>query len=160
MASEWEELEKLSKEELIIELVKERTAHRELCRGMRMLIENDYPADDEEAYSSGEDEDDWPGKRTTDAWARRVILYAEKESGDPDFGYTDAMGYGLNGSQASDVFDALAEEGLLDWPSDDSRSRRFSGACGYTADELAAMAPEEREKLVRREEEMGGDGQE
>ena len=44
-ASEWEELEKLSKDELIIELVKERTAHRLLDCGIRGLIEVDYPAD-------------------------------------------------------------------------------------------------------------------
>ena len=32
MTNEWEELKRLSKEELIIELVRERTAHRELDR--------------------------------------------------------------------------------------------------------------------------------
>ena len=39
------ELKKLSKEELIIELVRERTAHRELDRALRGLIEVDFPAD-------------------------------------------------------------------------------------------------------------------
>ena len=45
MTNEWEELKKLSKEELIIELVRERTAHRELDRALRGLIEVDFPAD-------------------------------------------------------------------------------------------------------------------
>ena len=159
MASEWEDLEKLTKEELIIELVKERTAHRELCRGMRELI-GTHPADDEGFFIEGEGEEDWPGKRTTDGWAEKIILYAKKESGDPEFDPSDAMDYGLNGSQADEAFGRLAGKGIVDWPSDDPRSKRFSGISGYTADEVAAMDPEEREERIRQEREMDGDGQE
>lgn len=149
MASEWEELEKLTKEELIIELVKERTAHRELCRNMRMLIESDYPADDERYFIEGESDDEWPGHRTTDEWARRIILYAKAHSDDPEFGYTDAIDYGLLDDQAVEVFGRLAEEGLLDWYSADPRSRRFSGIIGMYADEVAELDPEERERRMR-----------
>ncbi len=154
MVSEWEELEKMSKEDLIIELVKERTAHRELCRGLRMIIEHDHPADDENYYIEGDGKDDWPGHRTTDEWARRIVLYAKSRSDDPEFGYTDVMDYGLLGDQAYDMFEELVDEGILDWDSGDPRSSRFSGICGYYEDEVAEMDPEERESLIRRELEL------
>ncbi|MFT0899018.1 hypothetical protein, partial [Candidatus Methanoprimaticola sp. MG2] len=98
-------------------------------------------------------DDEWPGHRTTDEWARRIVLYAKAHSDDPEFGYPDVTDYGLLGEQAEEVFDVLAEEGLLDWDSADPRSRRFSGISGYLADEVAEMTPEEVEQLKR---EFGG----
>ena len=47
MASEWEELEKLSKDELIIELMRERWAHRNINQRLRMIIDYDYPDSNE-----------------------------------------------------------------------------------------------------------------
>ncbi|MFT0899485.1 hypothetical protein, partial [Candidatus Methanoprimaticola sp. MG2] len=94
-------------------------------------------------------DDEWPGHRTTDEWARRIVLYARAHSDDPEFGYTDVTNYGLFDYQIDEAFDRLAEEGLLDWDSADPRSRRFSGIIGMYADEVAELDPEERERRMR-----------
>ncbi len=159
MASEWEELERLSKEELIIELVKERTAHRAFMTSFQRLM-FEYPIDRVPPYvvETDEDEELHEGQRTTDEWARRIAVYAKNHSDDPEFGYTDMFDYGINHDQADEVFDELAQEGVFDWESADPRSRRFSGIPGRYANEVADMDPEERDRLMRERQE-GSDGQ-
>ena len=160
MASEWEELEKLSKEELIIELVKERTAHRDFMTCFQRLM-YEYPIDRVPPYVVESDEDEMlhEGQRTTDEWARRIALYAKARSADPEFGYTDMFDYGINHDQAYEVFDELAEEKVLDWDSADPRSSRFSGIPGRYADEIAEMDPEERSRLKKEWQEHSDDYQ-
>ena len=156
MASEWEELEKLTKEELIIELVKERTAHRDFLYAFQMLT-YEHPIDRVPPYIVETEEDDalHEGQRTTDEWARRIALYAKSKSEDPEeYGYTDMFDYGINHDQADEVFDKMAEEGILDWDTADPRSRRFSGIIGRYADEVAEMSPEERERLMKEQGEL------
>lgn len=148
MTSEWEELEKLTKEELIIELVKERTAHRDFMNSFQRLM-FEYPIDRVPPYVVETEEDDalYEGQRTTDEWARRIALHARRRCDDSEFWYGDMFDYGINHDQACEVFDELAEEGVFDWDSSDPRSRRFSGIPGRRADEVAETDPEERERM-------------
>ena len=112
MASEWEELEKLSKEELIIELVKERTAHRELDRSLRGLIEVDYPAD--RKLPVFVDDEDESLKQTTDDWAYRVAKYAYECAKDKDdFSHYDLDAYGLDEDQAEEAYRKLRMDGTI-----------------------------------------------
>lgn len=150
MAREWEDLERLSKEDLIIELVRERTAHREFMTSFQRLM-FEHPIDRVPPFvvETDADEELHEDQRTTDEWARRIALYAKEYSDDPEFGYTDMFDYGIDHDQANEVFDELAEEGILDWDSADPRSRRFSGIPGRYADEVAEMDPEERERMMR-----------
>lgn len=104
MASEWEELEKLSKDELIIELVKERYAHRNINKALRMLIDYDYPVEGE--IPCEVDADDWscPGYPTTDEWAERIVDYARKHRKGQSFDASDTSEYGLSWDQADEIF--------------------------------------------------------
>ena len=112
MASEWEELEKLSKEELIIELVKERTAHRELDRALRGLIEVDYPADRKLPIFA--DDEDESVKQTTDDWAYEIAKYAFECAKDKDdFSYFDLEAYGLDEDQAEEAYRKLRMDGII-----------------------------------------------
>ncbi len=112
MASEWEELEKLSKEELIIELVKERTAHREFDRALRGLIEVDYPAD--RKLPVFVDDEDESLKQTTDDWAYRVAKYAYERAKDKDdFSHYDLDAYGLDEDQAEEAYRKLRMDGTI-----------------------------------------------
>lgn len=157
MASEWEELEKLSKDELIIELMRERWVHRNINQRLRMIIDYDYPDSDEVPCVVEEDDHSSPGYETTDSWAKKIILHAKSRC-TGEFGPEDAFDYGLNWDQAEQAFEELVTEGKLDWPSSDPRSRHFSGIAGMYADEVAAMDPEERENRMRAER-GGSDGQ-
>jgi len=150
--SEWEELEKLSKDELIIELVRERTLGRDIKDRIMQDLGEISPK-----YASNVRFDDdgfaiW-GAPTTDEWAEKILLYAKTHCNDCEFDVDNSRDYGLDEVQADETFDKLAKEGKLDWPSDDPRSRRFSGVSGYYADEVAAMTPEERERMIREEQE-------
>ena len=153
MVSEWEELEKLSKDELIIELMKERYAHRDINSRLRMIIDYDHKAAKELPCEVDDGCSEAPGYRTTEAWARKIIEYARSKSDDPEFDYTCVFDYGLNWDQASDIFDKMAEEGLIDWASDDPRSRKFSGVPGLYMDEVEGIESEESEKKVREHKE-------
>ncbi len=157
MASEWEEREKLSKDELIIELMRERWAHRNINQRLRMIIDYDYPDSNEIPCVVEEDDYSSPGYETTDTWAKKIVLHAKSRC-TGEFGPEDAFDYGLNWDQAEQAFEELVTEGKLDWPSSDPRSGRFSGIAGLYADEVAAMDPEEREKRMRAER-GGSDGQ-
>lgn len=104
MASEWEELEKLTKDELIIELIKERNIHRRINRAVRLVVDFDYP---EDRRLPVYDDEGSELQTTTDEWARKVIAYATKKTNDPE--YTDVeicMLYGLD----SDQYDRIIAE--------------------------------------------------
>lgn len=110
MASEWEELEKLSKDELIIELVKERYARRNINQRLRMIVDYDYPVDGEIPCTVEEDDYSCPGYETTDAWARKIIRYAETHRKGDDFGPSDTSEYGLSWDQADAIFAEMTDE--------------------------------------------------
>ena len=72
MASEWEELEKLSKDELIIELVKARRAMRNMCS---LLADVSETGASRFMYDVGE--------KPNDEWLSKIVRYAESKL-DPD----------------------------------------------------------------------------
>lgn len=84
--TEWEELESWTKEELIIELVKERSIHRIMNRSLRRMIESDYPIDGGPSFEEGISS--FPPKK----WGRKIIEYAEKKEGE----YFNEENYGLD----------------------------------------------------------------
>ena len=114
MASEWEELEKLSKEELIIELVR--------MRNLYGMLREDRDKDNPlipymERKHTGEGENYVDGEETTDEWAERIALYGAMHPKDSVFSYCDLMDYGLTDDQAYSVCKTLLEEGRLKLPS-------------------------------------------
>lgn len=117
MVSEWEELEKLTKEELIIELMKERTSHRELERSIRGLIDVDYPADKTLPVFADMDE---PGLGSaSEDWLYRIAMYAYDKSADKDrFSYNDLEDYGLSSDMAEEAYRLLRVKGII---TDDSK---------------------------------------
>lgn len=92
MASEWEELEKLSKDELIIELMRERWVHRNINQRLRMIIDYDYPDSNEIPCVVEEDDYSSPGYETTDTWAKKIVLYAKSRCTD-EFGPDGVFDY-------------------------------------------------------------------
>jgi hypothetical protein len=88
--TEWEELESWTKEELIIELVKERSIQRLINWEMRMMIDTRHPIDGEPR----------PDKRIGDVppaeWAKKIIEYGKRKDGD-DF---NPENYGLESDYA------------------------------------------------------------
>ena len=131
--SEWEKLENLSKDELIIELVRARTLLR---------LETDDEPDDYINNPAG-------GEKTTDNWARKIVLYAYNHHGVPDdFDYPDVYDYGLHGAQAEEVFENLIAEGSVIRSTADPRSTDFSGIPGKNRAEVESMDPASRKKLM------------
>ena len=114
MASEWEELEKLTKEELIIELVKERTARRRVNRRLRMLIDVDYPVDGEAPVAWDDGDDGYPqvGSGTSEAWMRRIALYALGVMGEELSPY-DLGAYGLTDDASEEAYLMLRKDGTI-----------------------------------------------
>lgn len=113
MASEWEELESWSKEDLIIELVR--------MRNLYGMLREDLGRDDPlipymERKHTGEGEDYVDGEETTDGWAERIALYGARHPKDGAFYYCDLMDYGLTDDQSYDVCRRLLEEGRLKLP--------------------------------------------
>ena len=79
MASEWEELERLSKDELIIELVKARRAMRNICLVLKELSEE-----------------------PSDAWFEKIVEYARSNLAEGDYlDSSDLEMYGVDGKTAS-----------------------------------------------------------
>lgn len=112
MVSEWEELEKLSKEELIIELVRARTCYR----GLRGEISKEkvwpWPEDlRDEIHTDYEN-----GQKTTESWAERIALYGAMHPMDGSFYWCDLENYGLDRDQAFDVVKKLYNSGKLKVP--------------------------------------------
>lgn len=113
MASEWEELEKLTKEELIIELVRMRHLYG-------MLREDMHPDNPLIPYMERKhsvvDGEDVEGEPTTDEWAERIALYGAMRPKDGMFYSCDLMDYGLTEDQADKACDRLYAEGRLRMP--------------------------------------------
>ena len=91
MGSEWEELEKLSKDELIIELVKSRRAMRNMC-SLLSEISGDGAA--HYLYDVGE--------KPTEEWLVKIATYAcsRLEPGEVLDG-SDLERYGIDGETAN-----------------------------------------------------------
>ena len=110
IASEWEELEKLTKEELIIELVRERTTHREMDRALRGIIEVDHPADRKLPVFAEEDpEVEMPG----DEWVRRIAEYAARRDGVDLFTSFSLEAFGLSEEDSAKGYAMLRESGII-----------------------------------------------
>ncbi len=113
MINEWKELESLSKDDLIIELMKERTAHRELNRALRSLIELDYPSDKVLPVYSDDDDSDYGC--TSDDWIPKIAEYAFLHSIDKEsFSYSDLRSYGLSDDMADAAYRYLRQKGFID----------------------------------------------
>lgn len=91
MASEWEELEKLSKDELIIELVKSRRALRNMCSVLKELSDTGASAF---MYDKGQ--------KPTGEWLEKIAAYAESKLGsDETLDGSDLEIYGIDGDTAN-----------------------------------------------------------
>ncbi len=113
MASEWEELESRSKEDLIIELVR--------MRNLYGMLREDMQPDNPlipymERKHTGEGDDYVEGETTTDGWAERIALYGAMHPKDGAFYWCDLMDYGLTSDQSYDVCARLKAEGRLKLP--------------------------------------------
>lgn len=118
MKSQWEELEKLSKDELIIELIKERHERRIIDYKVRTLLELDYPVVRQIPIYC--EEEDLTEGNTTDDWAYRVSLYAyEHWNDESDFDPYCAMAYGLDEEQSVEAYRKLRVNGIITDPSND-----------------------------------------
>lgn len=112
MASDWEELESWSKEDLIIELMHMRTIYSML----RSEQGDDCSWPDMDIQSIVDDEGFWePGQLTTDEWAERIAIYAATRATE-DFYGSDLIYYGLTDGQGYDVVERLRAEGRLVLP--------------------------------------------
>lgn len=118
-ASEWEELEKLSKDELIIELVKERYVRRQIDRSIRIVLDVDFPADHPIPVFTEYMPDD--GRYTApDDWAYRIASYAYEHCTDKsDFTPYSAMDYGLDEDQSLEAYRMLHVNGIITDASND-----------------------------------------
>lgn len=113
MASEWEDLMEMSKEDLVIELVR--------MRNLYGMLREDMDPDNPlmpymERKHTGEGEDYVEGETTTDEWAERIALYGAMRPKDSMFYSCDLMDYGLTEDQADEVCDRLYAEGRLRMP--------------------------------------------
>lgn len=92
MASEWEELERLSKDDLIIELVKARRAMRNMCS---LLHEVSEDGASHFLYD--------PGEKPSDGWLSKIAVYAESRLGPGDeLDGSDLERYGVDGRTAAE----------------------------------------------------------
>ena len=110
MESEWEKLEKLSKDELIIELVKERTARRNVDRALLSLTDVEYPVD--RRFSVYGEDYDSNYEIASDDWAFRIACYAFKHS-NGDFSPYDLEDYGLDSDQSLEAYRKLRVTGIV-----------------------------------------------
>lgn len=132
MASEWEELESWSKEDLIIELVR--------MRHLYGMFREDMDPDDPlvpymEPLHYMEGDEYVEGQWTTDEWAERIAIYGAMHPKDGMFYYCDLEDYGLTNDQAYEVCERLHREGRLKVPDgigyyDSSESERWHAGAG------------------------------
>ena len=108
--SEWDDLEKLTKEELIVELVKERTARRNVDRVLRSAVDVEYPVD--RRFSAYGDEFDSNYETASEDWTYRIALRAF-ECSDGDFSPFDLEEYGLNSEQSMEAYRMLRRNGVV-----------------------------------------------
>ena len=112
MTSIWEQFEKLSKDELIIELVR--------WRNLYGLLREDQPADcvypPLDPLRTGEGDAYLEGQVAPASWAEKIALYAAKHPNDGMFYSCDLMDYGLTGDQSYEICEKLSEEGRLELP--------------------------------------------
>lgn len=87
--SEWEELEKLSKDELIIELVKARRDMRNICC---VLDELSRTAATHFMYDKGE--------QPSESWLEKIVSYAAAASGSDELDSSDLEHYGVDADTA------------------------------------------------------------
>ena len=91
MESEWEKLEKLSKDELIIELVKSRRAMRNMCNLLHEISEDGAS---HYLYDIGE--------KPSDEWLSKIVAYAEsKLESDDELDGSDLERYGVDSETAN-----------------------------------------------------------
>ncbi len=91
MGSEWEELEKLSKDELIIELVKSRRAMRNMC-----CVLNELSGTGASSFMYDK------GQKPSDAWLEKIAAYAESRLGkDETLDSSDLEIYGIDSDTAN-----------------------------------------------------------
>lgn len=90
MVSEWEELEKLSKDELIIELVKARRAMRNMCSLLHEISEDGAS---HFLYDKGE--------KPSDEWLQKIVDRATSQLDDDDgLDGSDLERYGVDSDTA------------------------------------------------------------
>ena len=112
MVSSWEELEKRSKDDLIIELMYWRT----LYSIIRTENPDSYwPEEDRRGYI-GEYGTFVPGEWTTHEWAKKIAKYGIAHITTDDFCSCDLMNYGLCGDQCDEICSELKEAGELNLP--------------------------------------------
>lgn len=107
MASEWEELMEMPKEDLVIELVRSRYEYRllkSLIRGLGETGSDGYF--DDNLLSS-----------TSPEWARIIAEYVVRKEGSDVTPY-DMNRYGVDDKTAEDAFESLYADGTLDRPED------------------------------------------
>ena len=109
MASEWEELEKLSKDELIIQLV--------LWKNLYATLRDEKGDKNCPWYAvKPKMTGDEPGEPTTKKWAEKIAQYGAMHPKDGLFCWCDLMDYGLTEDQAYSVCQKLSAEGKLKVP--------------------------------------------
>ena len=92
MASEWEDLEKLSKDELIIELVKARHTIRNMCS---ILEEISDTAGSHFLYDEGDE--------PSEEWMEKIVTYAKMKIGPiEELDSSELEHYGVNGDLADE----------------------------------------------------------
>ena len=111
--SEWEQLESMSKEDLIIELVKARTALREIDYSLRLVTEIDHPVK-ERRIPIAVDDDYESGERTSEEWYKRIASYAAAHNTKPWLYPSSLQSYGLTFSQSIKAYDYLVEQGIIE----------------------------------------------
>lgn len=89
MASEWEELEKLSKDELVIELVKARYTIRNMCS---ILEEISDTAGSHFLYDEGDE--------PSEEWMEKIVTYAKMKTPNGKLDSSELEHYGVNGDLA------------------------------------------------------------
>ena len=90
-STKWEELETLSRDELIIRLVRAETVHAQFVGTIRSL------AEDGPRWAIPE-----TGERPTDAWLQKIVAYAKQH--EPDFSYMDLVEYGVDSATAEKLW--------------------------------------------------------